>query len=103
MTALLSVAPDDLDQAESCATTEAIANLAQIHGLPQFTHLYASQVDGRTTVVIAVPEAAAQQWRAAFGAPPYAAHLQPTTTQWKTQTFWAAAACQVRLSYSTPE
>jgi hypothetical protein len=96
---LVTISPDDLDKAERIPAAQALAGLAQVHQLPRLDHVIATQVDGRTVLNIAVPEAIAEQWRAALGAAPFTAVPQPEHTQHKTSVFWCLAT--VNLTYAT--
>lgn len=98
---VVSIAPDDLDHVEDLPVAQAIGNLAHVHHLPRLEHVYRiTKDDGRTVVLIAVPEAAAEAWRAALGAPPFTARTHPTSRQFTTErSCWFGAT--VRLSYST--
>lgn len=97
---VVSIAPDDLDHVEDLPAAKAIGNLAHVHQLPRLEHVYrVDAYDGRTVVLVAVPQAAAECWRAALGAPPFSARSHPTSRQHTTEVFWFGAT--VRLSYST--
>lgn len=98
---VVSIAPDDLDHVEDLPVARAITNLAHVHQLPRLEHVCrVTRHDGHTVVVLAVPEYAAEQWRAALGAPPFAEKNHPTSVQHLTErSCWFGAT--VRLSYST--
>lgn len=99
---VVSIAPDDLDAVEDLPAARALSNLAAVHQLPRLEHVYrVARHDGHTIVLLAVPHGAAEQWRAALGAPPFTEARHPHSSQWRTErSCWFGAT--VRLSYSTP-
>lgn len=99
--AIVSITPDDLDAAVDCPAARALTNLGAIHQLPQLIHLYkVTRHDGNTTAYAVVPDHAAEQWRAALGAPPFTDQPQPYSVKHTTErTCWFGLT--VRLSYTT--
>lgn len=98
---VVSIAPDDLDSVEDLPAARALSNLAAVHQLPRLEHIYrVERHDGHTVVLLALSPLAAEAWRSALGAPPYAETRHPSSSQWKTErACWFGAT--VRLSYST--
>jgi hypothetical protein len=98
---VVSIDVDDLDAVEDLPAAKALSNLAAVHQLPRLEHIYrVDRHDGHTIVQLAVPLAAAEQWRAALGAPPFDETRHPHSSQWRTErSCWFGAT--IRLSYST--
>jgi hypothetical protein len=94
---------DDLDEAAATPAATALANLRDVHNLPApYAVVEASggALGDRSTVVVSVPPAAAEDWRAALAAPAFARVDDPTTVKFSTVVMWFGTKIQLTfISY----